>query len=95
VKIRDLEGCGPRLRRPPTGHGLAWIHRKTRGPNVRGRAQIVRRRWAPGAVLGGREDLKIPFIRISGELRYTHQGSADFEALSNLNQAGVLIGVDF
>jgi hypothetical protein len=48
-----------------------------------------------GVVLGGGVDLKIPFIRISGELRYTHQGSADFQALSNLNQAEVLVGVHF
>lgn len=48
-----------------------------------------------GIVLGGGVDVKIPFIRISGELRYTHQGSADFQALSNLNQAEVLVGVHF
>jgi hypothetical protein len=46
-------------------------------------------------VLGGGIDVKIPFIRISGELRYSHQGSADFQALSNPNQAEVLIGVHF
>lgn len=46
-------------------------------------------------VLGGGVDVKIPFIRLSGELRYIHQGSADFEAISNLNQAEVLIGVHF
>src|ERR1700747_452125 len=26
------------------GHGRPWIHRKTRGPNVRGRARVVSRR---------------------------------------------------
>src|SRR5262249_58286352 len=33
------------------GHGRPWIHRKTRGPNVRGRARVVsrRRRVACGA----------------------------------------------
>jgi hypothetical protein len=48
-----------------------------------------------GVVLGGGVDLKIPFIRLSGELRYTHQGSADFQGLSNLNQAEVLVGIHF
>ncbi len=48
-----------------------------------------------GVVLGGGVDVKIPFIRLSGELRYTHEGSADFEGISNLNQAEVLIGVHF
>src|SRR5439155_22478862 len=33
------------------GHGRPWIHRKTRGPNARGRARVVsrRRRVACGA----------------------------------------------
>ena len=48
-----------------------------------------------GVVLGGGVDVKIPFVRISGELRYIHQGSADFEAISNLNQAEVLVGIHF
>src|SRR5258708_31304919 len=26
------------------GHGRPWIHRKTRGPNLRGRARVVSRR---------------------------------------------------
>jgi hypothetical protein len=46
-------------------------------------------------VLGGGIDVKIPFIRLSGELRYIHEGSADFQAISNLNQAEVLVGVHF
>jgi hypothetical protein len=48
-----------------------------------------------GVVLGGGIDVKIPFVRISGELRYTHQSSADFQDLSNLNQAEVLVGIHF
>ncbi len=48
-----------------------------------------------GVVVGGGVDLKIPFIRLSGELRYTHQGSAYFEGLSNVNQAEVLFGLHF
>jgi hypothetical protein len=48
-----------------------------------------------GVVLGGGVDVKIPLIRLSGELRYTHQGSAYFQGISNLNQAEVLVGVHF
>jgi len=48
-----------------------------------------------GVVLGGGVDVKIPFIRLSGELRYTHLGSAYFQSISNLNQAEVLVGVHF
>jgi opacity protein-like surface antigen len=48
-----------------------------------------------GVVLGAGVDVKVPLIRISGELRYTHQGSADFQAISNLNQAEILVGVHF
>jgi hypothetical protein len=48
-----------------------------------------------GVVLGGGVDVKIPFIRLSGELRYTHQGSAAFQGISNQNQAEVLLGIHF
>lgn len=48
-----------------------------------------------GFVIGGGADLKIPFVHLSGELRYTHQGSAYFEGLSNVNQAEVLFGIHF
>ena len=53
------------------------------------------RQTTAGVVLGGGVDVKIPFIRLSGELRYTHQGSAYFQEISNLNQAEVLLGVHF
>lgn len=60
-----------------------------------GTGQLLRQSNA-GVVLGGGVDFKIvPLFRISGELRYTHQGSADFAGLSNLNQAELLIGVHF
>lgn len=59
-----------------------------------GPGQLIQQTHA-GVVLGGGVDLKIPFIRISGELRYTHQGSADFQSISNLNQAEFLVGVHF
>src|SRR6185312_5908772 len=48
-----------------------------------------------GVVLGGGVDLKVPFVRISGELRYTHQGSAFFQQISNVNQAEFLLGLHF
>jgi hypothetical protein len=48
-----------------------------------------------GVVVGGGVDVKIPFVRLSGELRYTHYGSAYFEGLSNVNQAEVLFGLHF
>jgi hypothetical protein len=48
-----------------------------------------------GVVLGGGVDVKVPFVRFSGELRYTRYGSADFQQISNLNQAEFLLGVHF
>lgn len=48
-----------------------------------------------GIVLGGGVDLKIPFIRLSAELRYTHEGNDYFRAISNTNQAEFLVGVHF
>jgi len=48
-----------------------------------------------GVVLGAGVDVKVPFVRVSGELRYTHQGSDDFRSISNLNQAEFLVGVHF
>ncbi len=63
--------------------------------NVSSGPGALLRQTNAGVVLGGGVDVKIPFIRVSGELRYTHQGSADFQALSNLNQAEVLVGVHF
>jgi hypothetical protein len=59
-----------------------------------GPGQFIQQSHA-GVVLGGGVDVKIPFVRLSGELRYTHQGSADFQAISDLNQAEVLFGVHF
>jgi hypothetical protein len=53
------------------------------------------RRSNGSVILGGGVDVKIPFVRLSGELRYSHLGSPDFQAISNLNQAEVLFGVHF
>jgi hypothetical protein len=48
-----------------------------------------------GLVIGGGVDVKVPFVRLSGELRYTRQTLSDFANVSNLNQAEVLFGVRF
>jgi hypothetical protein len=53
------------------------------------------RQTTAGVVLGGGVDVEVPFVRLSGELRYTHEGSPYFQAISNLNQAEVLVGVHF
>ena len=59
-----------------------------------GPGQLVQQSHA-SVVLGGGVDVKIPFVRISGELRCSRQGSADFRDISNLNQAEVLVGIHF
>jgi hypothetical protein len=61
----------------------------TSGPGT-----LLRRSHA-SVILGGGVDVKIPFVRLSGELRYSHLGSPDFQAISNTNQAEVLLGVHF
>jgi hypothetical protein len=48
-----------------------------------------------GIVLGGGADLKIPFVRLSGEIRYTRQTTSYYPGVSNQNQAEVLFGVHF
>ncbi len=48
-----------------------------------------------GVVVGAGVDVKIPFFRISGELRYTRQTVSNFANFSNLNQAEVLFGIHF
>ncbi len=63
--------------------------------NYTGGPGTLLRQTTAGVVLGGGVDVKIPFIRLSGELRYTHQGSSYFQAISNLNQAEILLGVHF
>jgi hypothetical protein len=46
-------------------------------------------------VVGGGVDVKIPYVRLSGELRYIREGTAEFPNISNLNQAEVIVGVHF
>jgi len=48
-----------------------------------------------GFVLGAGLDIKIPFVRLSPELRYTRQFSSDFQGISELNQAEFLVGIRF
>lgn len=48
-----------------------------------------------GIVLGGGVDLKLPIVRLSGELRYTRETVSNFSNISNVNQAEVLFGVHF
>jgi hypothetical protein len=48
-----------------------------------------------GIVLGTGAEVKVPFVRISGELRYTRQTVSNFTGISNQNQAEILIGVHF
>lgn len=48
-----------------------------------------------GIVLGAGVDVKVPFVRLSGELRYTRQTVSNFAGVSNQNQAELLIGVHF
>jgi hypothetical protein len=48
-----------------------------------------------GIVLGAGAEVKVPFVRVSGELRYTRQTVSNFAGISNQNQAEFLIGVHF
>ena len=48
-----------------------------------------------GFVLGAGVDIKVPFVRVSPEIRYTRQFSSDFQGISDLNQAEFLVGIRF
>jgi outer membrane protein W len=49
-----------------------------------------------GFVLGAGLDFKIPFVRISPEIRYTHDsGAAKIGNLLKTNQAEILVGIRF
>ena len=62
--------------------------------NLEHAATIVKTNNA-GLVLGFGTDIKIPFVRISPEIRYTRQFASDFLQISQLNQAEVLVGIRF
>jgi len=80
--------------RPYLAAGLAFR-------NLRGFGEYLpelRERSAAGAVLGGGLELRVPFVRLSGELRYTRWGSTSFhlgDFRSQLNQAEFLVGLMF
>jgi hypothetical protein len=46
-------------------------------------------------VLGAGLEVKVPFVRLSGELRYSRQTVSNFSDVSNQNQAEILVGVRF
>lgn len=46
-------------------------------------------------ILGGGVDVKIPLVTLSGELRFSRATFAEFQGISNLNTAEVLVGVHF
>src|SRR4051794_34832211 len=46
---------------------------------------------ATGVVLGAGVDVGVPFLKVSGELRYTRDTVSHFQDISNLNQAEALI----
>jgi hypothetical protein len=48
-----------------------------------------------GLVLGFGADIKVPFVRISPEIRYTRQFASEFLQISQLNQAEFLVGIRF
>jgi hypothetical protein len=48
-----------------------------------------------GLVLGAGLDVKVPFLRISPEFRFTRQLGSDFQGISQLNQAEFLVGIRF
>jgi hypothetical protein len=78
--------------------GVAFDHLadiSSAAQNITSGPGTLLRRSNASVVLGGGVDVKIPFMRLSAELRYSHLGSPDFQAISNTNQAEVLLGVHF
>lgn len=48
-----------------------------------------------GVVIGAGVDVKVPLVRLSGELRYTRDTVSHFRYISNVNQAELLLGIHF
>ena len=46
-------------------------------------------------VLGAGVEAKIPFMRLSGELRFSRAAQEELQAISKLNQAEVILGIHF
>jgi outer membrane protein with beta-barrel domain len=59
-----------------------------------GPGQLVENSHA-GVVFGGGVEVKIPFVRVSGEIRYTREGGDYFRGITDLNQAEFLLGLRF
>ena len=65
------------------------------GAHITSGAGNLIRQTNAGVVIGGGVDLKVPLVRISGELRYTRQSQPYFANVSDLNQAEFLVGIHF
>jgi hypothetical protein len=65
------------------------------GAHITSGAGNLIRQTNAGVVIGGGVDLKIPIVRLSGELRYTRQSQPYFANVSNLDQAEFLVGIHF
>jgi hypothetical protein len=63
------------------------------GIPLSGSGQLIQQTHA-GIVAGGGVDIKIPFVRLSAEARFTRQGEY-FRDVSNLNEAEFLLGIHF
>lgn len=78
--------------------GLAFDHlagvSQAAGAITSGPGQVLHTSGV-SVVLGGGVDVKIPFVRLSGELRFAREAQQEFQSISNLNQAEVLFGVHF
>jgi hypothetical protein len=78
--------------------GLSFEHLSNISPAAKsitsGPGQLLHSSDA-GIVLGAGLDVKVPFVRLSGRLRYTRQAMSNFADVSNQNQAEILIGVHF
>jgi hypothetical protein len=91
--------------KPYLGAGLAWRRfggfksAIAGGTGNSGEPPELRDRSGAGAVLEGGLEVKLLFIRISPEIRYTRWGSTSFsdvaKMLSRTNQAEFLVGITF
>ncbi len=85
---------GPFLEAGLSFNHLSGISSAAKDVIASGPGQLLHQSDA-GIVLGAGVDVKLPFVRISGELRYTRQTVSNFADLSQLNQAEALVGIHF
>lgn len=89
---------GHSIVRPYLGAGLSFGHLTgiaTAAKSIlSGPGQLLHQSDA-SPVVGGGLDVSVPLVRISAEIRYTHQTVSYFSNFSNLNQAEVLLGIHF